>query len=214
MIERMQTDGLEVMVNYPPYVNAYGLLSKLLEAIKTANVPSKFNRDFISTMLGLKSSSYNAMIPYLKNLGFLDQGNVPTQDYRDFRDGTISKQVMAKRIKETYRELFAANAYANRLTKEQVTAKLRSILGVGEDDKTIPNIGGTFNELCKFADFESGMPEKKKTSKIENLPDVVKTSMGGKIGLSYTINLNLPATTDIEVFNSIFKSLKEHILNE
>jgi len=36
----------------------------------------------------------------------------------------------------------------------------------------------------------------------------------GKIGLSYTINLNLPATTDIDVFNAIFKSLRENLLRE
>ena len=30
--------------------------------------------------------------------------------------------------------------------------------------------------------------------------------------LSYTINLNLPETTDVEVFNAIFRSLKEHLL--
>lgn len=34
------------------------------------------------------------------------------------------------------------------------------------------------------------------------------------INLSYTINLNLPATTNIEVFNAIFKSLKEHLINQ
>jgi hypothetical protein len=36
----------------------------------------------------------------------------------------------------------------------------------------------------------------------------------GKLGLSYTINLNLPATTEIEVFNAIFKSLREHLLGD
>jgi hypothetical protein len=32
------------------------------------------------------------------------------------------------------------------------------------------------------------------------------------INLGYTINLQLPATSDIAVFNAIFKSLREHIL--
>ena len=36
----------------------------------------------------------------------------------------------------------------------------------------------------------------------------------GKLGLSYTINLNLPATTEIEVFNAIFKSLRENLLRD
>jgi hypothetical protein len=35
---------------------------------------------------------------------------------------------------------------------------------------------------------------------------------GNNIRLGYTIHLNLPATTDIAVFNAIFKSLKEHLL--
>jgi hypothetical protein len=34
------------------------------------------------------------------------------------------------------------------------------------------------------------------------------------LSLSYTINLNLPATSDAAVFNAIFKSLKEHLLRE
>lgn len=90
------------MAKYPPYVNGYGQLSKLFSEIKKASVPPKFTQDFMSTMLGLKSTSYRAMIPLLKNLGFLDQGNVPTQDYKDFRDDAKSGLVMAKRIKETY----------------------------------------------------------------------------------------------------------------
>jgi hypothetical protein len=32
------------------------------------------------------------------------------------------------------------------------------------------------------------------------------------LNLSYTINLNLPPTSDIAVFNAIFKSLKENLL--
>ncbi len=203
------------MVNYPPYVNAYKSVANLFGAIKTANVPTKFNRDFISTMLGLKSSSYNAMIPLLKNLGFLDPANTPTEHYKDFRDDSISRQVLSKRIKESYNVLFTANAYAHRLTKQQVEAKLKSILGVGDDDKTVPNVAGTFKVLCDLADFESD-PIVKETSK--QLPDLYqhqqKEKLTTKLGLNYTINLNLPPTTDIEVFNAIFKSLKEHILNE
>lgn len=96
------------MGKYPPYVNSYGQLSKLFAEIKKASVPPKFTQDFMASMLGLKSSSYRAMIPLLKNLGFLDQGNVPTQDYKDFRDDTRSGAVLAKRIKETCPNLFTA----------------------------------------------------------------------------------------------------------
>jgi hypothetical protein len=36
----------------------------------------------------------------------------------------------------------------------------------------------------------------------------------GRIRLSYTINLNLAATTEIEVSNAIFRSLRENLLRE
>jgi len=38
------------------------------------------------------------------------------------------------------------------------------------------------------------------------------TPVGLGLNLSYTINLNLPASSDIAVFNAIFKSLKDNLL--
>ena len=42
--------------------------------------------------------------------------------------------------------------------------------------------------------------------------DVTIGGSGAGIKLGYTINLNLPATSDIAVFDAIFKSLREHLL--
>jgi hypothetical protein len=68
---------------YPPYVNGYGGIASLFKKIKEAAIPTKFTVDFMTTALGLKSSSYRAMIPLLKRLGFIDQANVPTEAYRN-----------------------------------------------------------------------------------------------------------------------------------
>jgi hypothetical protein len=45
-------------------------------------------------------------------------------------------------------------------------------------------------------------------------PKKMKSAVERKLEISYTINLQLPATTEIAVFNAIFKSLKEHLLDE
>lgn len=211
---------------YPPYVNAYGKISDVLEAIKAASVPPKFTNDFIYTVLGLKSTSYRAMVPLLKNLGFLDQTSVPTQIYKDYRDDAHSKTILGAQVKEAYKELFQANEYAHKLKKEEVRAKLKTVLGVSDDDPNLPNVVGTFLELVKFSDFEGkGKAHTKKETKEEKTDNEhisfatksehVMTSQADsnlKLGISYTINLNLPATTEIEVFNAIFKSLKENLL--
>lgn len=139
------------MAEYPPYVNAYNGIPKLFEKIKTAAVPPKFTVDFLNTVLELKSSSYRAMIPLLKKVGFLDQGNVPTQAYKDFREHSLSGSIMAERLKEAYASLFAANEYAQNLNKKELMSKLRSLTGAAEDDPYIPSVAGTFLELSKLA---------------------------------------------------------------
>jgi hypothetical protein len=210
------------MADYPPYVDAYGSISKLFDAIIKAAVPPKFTHDFINTILGLKSTSYRAMIPLLKRLGFIDQANVPTEAYKKYRDETLSRSVMAAQIKSAYADLYKAHEYAQKLGPAELQGKLRTILGLGEDDATVPKVAGTFSALAKLADFESkGTPpviEDKSPNaggvQGARLPDGLEEHRGktAKFGLSYTINLNLPATTEVEVFNAIFKSLREHIL--
>lgn len=207
---------------YPPYVDAYNKIADVFSAIKSAAVPTKFNQDFLTTILGLKSSSYFAVIPLMKKLGFLDPTNQPTQAYKDYRDDNLSKQIMATQVKSAYEDLFKASEFANKLTKEQLISKLKTLLGVGDDDITLPKVAGTFTELVKLSDFEGKHkpahkkpetpPEEKPQNPIQNPLQHIPNGDEVKFGISYTINLNLPATTEIEVFNAIFKSLKENLL--
>lgn len=206
------------MVNYPPYVNPYGKISELFKRIKEAAVPPKFTNDFLYSKLGLKSTTHRAFIPLLKRLGFINENQVPTSMYRDYREDSKSKIIMAKAIKEAYKDLYSAAEYAHTLSKEEVKTKLISVLGASKDDNQIPKVVGTFFELKKLADFESEEPteteeiqeEEKQNTHTPEIPKIQIPS--SKLGISYTINLNLPATNDVEVFNAIFKALKENLL--
>ena len=78
------------------------------------------------------------------------------------------------------------------------------------------SIVGSFNALNGFADFsalaqmEAGVLDD--GGGAEQDPGAHREKPPGQINLGYTINLQLPATSDIAVFNAIFKSLREHIL--
>ncbi len=139
---------------YPPYVNAYGKVTELLHGIKQASVPPKFTIDFISSSLGLKSSSYRAMIPLLKRMGFLDQSNVPTQVYKDYRDDAQSGAVLAKQIRDAYSEIYAAHEYAHKLQKGELKSKFKTALGLSDDDPNLGSVIGTFSTFVKLADFD------------------------------------------------------------
>ena len=206
--------GVNKMVEYPPYVDSYGQVKELFSKIREASVPPKFTQDFLSTVLNLKSSSFRPMIPFLKRIGFIDQANGPTKAYADYRDDSKSKAIMAQQIKIAYHKLYTAHTYAHKLKKEEIITKLCSILGASREDKTIPKVAATFLELCKLADFEGEIqPEsKEETTDTPVIGEAPKIMSPNKFGISYTINLNLPATNDVEVFNSIFKALKENLL--
>lgn len=83
-------------------------------------------------------------------------------------------------------------------------------MGTASDNKITPTIAASFLALCELADFEGEIPEREEVN--ETLSEAKYPEYSRKLGLSYTINLNLPATTDIEVFNAIFKALKENLL--
>ncbi|MGA3293681.1 MAG: DUF5343 domain-containing protein [Candidatus Acidiferrales bacterium] len=213
------------MADSLPYVNGYGGIPKLFAAIKSASVPPKFTQDYLSTVLDLRSSSYRAMIPLLKKLGFIDQANVPTQAYRDYRDDVQSGAVMAQKMREAYAPVFAANEYAWKLDKKNLESKIKTVTGLGDDDTNLYAIVGTFAELSKLAKWEGAAPPPKREEGVVSPPDGRLPEPGdggskgapfggGRMGLSYTINLNLPATTEIEVFNAIFRSLRENLLRE
>lgn len=200
------------MVNYPPYVNAYGKIDEFFQRIREAAVPPKVTQDFLYTKLGLKATSYRKMIPLLRKLGFIDASNLPTSVYRGYRDEKKSRIIMAQRIRNTYKDLFAANEYAYKLKRENVIKKLTSVLGAPTDDKVTPLVAASFLALCDLADFETKerIKEVKTPEKVEGLVSFQQPAT--KLGISYTINLNLPPTTDVEVFNAIFKALKENLL--
>ena len=71
--------------------------------------------------------------------------------------------------------------------------------------------------LLRIQENYTPVQELPKRTEVEQTPEPKTHSSKSRqsnLGISYTINLNLPATTDIQVFNAIFKSLKEHIFYE
>ncbi|MNF96092.1 hypothetical protein D3C85_1330570 [compost metagenome] len=210
-----------------PYSNSVGTLEKMLEKIKSASVPERFTQDFVNTKLAMKGGTANACIPILKKMGLVNSDGTPADLYKEFRNPKKSRHAVGKAFRRLYERLYEMNEYIHDSEDSDVLGLIVECTG-GEKNSTVTKQTlATFNMLRKHADFEGEDNENDVESTVNNIqPSIEKAlidvqsnpqrshSQSRGINLSYTINLNLPATKDIEVFNAIFKSLKQHLLDQ
>ena len=203
------------------YFNVAKKIPEMFESIRSAGVPEKFARPFL-TSLGYKSTNDMALIPLLKTLGFIDDNGVPTDIYRAYKDSSQSKKVLGQSIKKAYEKVFLANENAHTLSADKLKGIFSSLSGKSE--AVAQKMASTFIALCSMADFENGDSVDVQTEAIKNSAEtIVKDSpipkqidiTGSKNNnpeFHYNIQIHLPATRDITVYNAIFKSIKEHLM--
>ncbi len=196
-----------------PYLNAYGAITKVLEKIIRASTPDRFTQDFLATKLGMKGGSVKALIPFLKRTGFLNSDGTPTDLYNQFRNESLRKVAAAQATRTGYAPLYEISEYIHDASASDLKGTIVQVTGLDSKSSTVKGIIGSFKALTNFADFEAKKP---KTPQKES--DSISMSDKGErqpvdIKLGYTINLNLPATSDVAVFNAIFKSLRDNLLD-
>ena len=202
-----------------PYLTSQAGLKKLLEKIKEASTPEKFNEKYLNEKLDMKGGSAKALPPFLKRIGFISSDGSPTDWYREFRNPSLSGQVAFNALKHGYRDIYEINETAHRKSDADLKGIVAQVTGLDHDNPVSTYIVATFKSLKAMASFEE--PQEISTLKQERQePPDNGTENGdhesktGQLGLNigYNINLNLPATSDIAVFDAIFRSLKEHLL--
>lgn len=198
-----------------PYMVSNNKIKPIIEAIHNAAKPPKFSHEFLK-QIGFSSSNDRAVIPLFKRLGILTDSGVPTTYYDDLKDTTKRWSALGARIKDLYSDLYAINTKIHSATEDEVKGAMSRV--TGKDSKAVGRYYATFKTLCDLAKFDSAT--KASTSHIkeeepnqqEKPVNVVDSHVaGGQPGFHYNIQIHLPATTDISVYNAIFKSLKENL---
>ncbi len=204
------------------YSNNYGQLKEFFEKIREGQAPSKFSQEHLKD-LGFTSSHHRSYIPIMKALGFLSSDGTPTQTYLEYMDKSKSKVVMAEAIRNAYKPIFLIKANPTKNDKEVIEGKFKSTFN--STDTVAKNRANTFLALLDLADLEAVHPKVKTTPEAKDSDEESynpkDNSYKGRnvekfksdLGLHYNIQIHLPPTKDIEVYNAIFKSIKEHLID-
>jgi hypothetical protein len=205
-----------------PYLASPGSVKTAFEKIRAAATPERVTQDFMNTKLQIKGGTGSALIPFMKKIGFVASDGTPTELYKRFRNPSIGGTAVADAIKVGYAPLQQVNEYFYELPDKDLSNLILQVTGLDHDNQVAKLVFSTLKILKSFADFKHVDPDDPSETK-EMIPhkpqggsEFANAPAGGKLGLnlSYTINLNLPATSDQAVFNAIFKSLREHLLSD
>lgn len=119
---------------------------------------------------------------------------------------------MLRALRIGYPSLYARNEYVHRLDRSRFEGLVMEVTGLEKRSPTLRAIVGTFEALKAFAaDESSGAPlaGEETESAAGQMP---RRREAAALNLNYAIYLNLPSTSDVAVFNAIFRSLREHLL--
>jgi hypothetical protein len=206
------------------YTVASGRLPDLFSKIRDGQAPEQFTQQLLKDW-GFRSSNDKAAIPILKELGFLSPDGKPTARYHEYRDHTRSKFVMADALRDAYGDIFLIKEHPTEADKDAIYGKFKSFHNVS--DNVARWMTSTFFALLQLSDLKT---KKSKAKGSEPEATDEKPGKGGESGddgeslkgkgglppsgLHYNIQIHLPATKDVEVYNAIFRSLREHLLEE
>ena len=156
----------------------------------------------------------------MKKIGLVASDGAPTELYKQFRNPATGGLAIANAIRTGYKKLEQVNEYFYDLKDSDLQALIVQVTGTEANSSVAKATLSTLKALKTFAQFDAeavpdeadpSIPQPEPTLPSGTSRQPAKLEKG--LSLSYTININLPATSDQAVFNAIFRSLREHILS-
>lgn len=197
------------------YSQAFSALPDFFSKIRDAQAPEKFGHQQLKD-LGFKSNNHRPFIPLMKSLGFLSGDGTPTKRYHEYRNHALSKQIMGEALKEAYSDIFLIKSNPTSKDKPLIQGKFKSFHNASDNVARL--MTNSFYALLSIADLNFEPQSSPNNDNQESEPVVqtesphLSVKKSHSVGLHYNIQIHLPATKDVEVYNAIFKSLKDHLI--
>lgn len=193
-------------------------LGSIINSLITARAPERFTNKFLED-LGFKSTNDRLYIGIFKALGLIDDNGIPTERYYKFLDQGETYKILAIGIQEAYEDLFNLKKDAQTMSQEDVKNKLKTLTQGQRSDDVLARMAKTFTELCSIADWtktqevSKSIDEKVSQEKREQNIGTIESTCQQEIAMNlhYNIQIHLPETTNMAVYDAIFQSMKKHL---
>lgn len=207
-----------------PYTISNNKIVPVFTRIQTAAKPDKISQALLAQW-GFTASNDRAMLRVLRDLGFTNENGVPTTAYDALRDHANWKYTLADQIRICYSELYAIDPNFHALSEAEIKSTMMRI--TGKDEESAKRYFATFKALASLANFTPRPGSENSVAREKPADQVVKPNVDAppppaaspaaaensrrKTEYHYNIQIHLPVTSDISVYNAIFKSLKENL---
>lgn len=201
------------------YLTTAKNLRPILEDMQKAGVPRRVTYEFLK-QLGHGSSANRPVIAVMKALRFLTESGEPTDRYRRFKDPGQAGAVLAEALRDAYSDVFTVDEQAN----ERTTNELKGIFARLSDkgDSVNMKMATTFKTLADIADFSAGAaaasgngagpePEPDLEPDPGHTPELPLKDLERGVVVHHDVHIHLPVTTDIAVYDAIFRSLRANL---
>ena len=198
------------------YLTSTKNLGGILEALQKATLPSKFTYDFLKK-LGYPSSTDRPIIPLLKAMRFVDDGGTPLDRYRRYKDATQARAVMAEGIREAYTDVFGVDQNAQNLSNDELKGIFARLSG--KSDSVAEKMALTFKALSNHANFaappaiQESMVSRDGHESADDAKPVTHDAPRAELPalqLHHDIHIHLPPSTEIAVYDAIFRALRQN----
>lgn len=167
----------------------------------------------------MSGGSARPIPPILKSVGFLTQTGTPTELYSQFQTESGRSVAALQGLRNGFQEIFKRNQFAHQANESQLLDLIVAITGLPKTDQVATAILRTFQTFQSFARDVTANSDRDQATATPSTKRVVPSPPADEvrldaqqIGLVCNINIVLPETTSIEVYNAIFKSLRGNLV--
>jgi hypothetical protein len=198
------------MANYP-ITSKPEDLTKLIRSLPSIPFPSKsIDVDFFKK-LGFSSSSSKSLKDVLKAIGFVTNEDAPTELWRSYIQDDNRGLILAKAIKHAYQDLFTFTVCPYLENDQEIFDMFKRASASNARQLTL--MLQTFRALSDLADFQELLdPNAPAGSSADPVADELSVKINPNLQLNIQIHID-PATPD-EKIDTIFKSLRKHLLGK